>query len=71
MYNKKESSKGKACKIKTRRRLKGELNLKEEEAPTTSGTQQKQQWTTTNTTVQAGAEPGRIQEALAGFAKGA
>ena len=28
-------------------------------------------WNTTNTTAQAGAEPGRIQEALAGFAKGA
>ena len=49
----------------------GELNLKEEEAPTTSGTQQTQQLTTTNATAQAGAEPGSIQEALAGFAKGA
>ena len=45
--------------------------MKEEEAPTTSGTQQTQQLTITNATVQAGAEPGRIQEALAGVPKGA
>ena len=49
----------------------GDISLKEQEAPSTSGTQQTQQLTTTNATAQVGAEPGRIQEALAGFAKGA
>ena len=49
----------------------GEISLKEQEAPTTSGTQQTQQLTTTKATAQAGAKPGRIQEALAGFPKGA
>ena len=49
----------------------GEISLKEQEAPTTSETQQTKQLTTTNATEQAGAEPGRIQEALTGFMKGA
>ena len=67
MSNKK---KGKACKIKTEMETQGRVKFEGLTSINNVWIITTQQLTTTNATAQAGAEPGRIQEALAGFAKG-
>ena len=61
--------KGKACKIKTEMETQGIVKFEEVTCNNSIGNITTQQLTTINPTAQAGAEPGRIQEALAGFAK--
>ena len=64
-------NKGKACKIKTEMETQGRVKFEGVTSTNNIWNITTQQLTTTNATAQAGAEPGRIQEALAGFAKGA
>ena len=63
--------KGKACKIKTEMETQGRVKFEEVTSNNNIWNIKTQQLTTTNVTAQAGAEPGCIQEALAGFTNGA
>ena len=68
MCNKK---KGKAGERKTEMETQGRVKFEGVTSTNNIWNITTQQLTKTNATAQAGAEPGRIQEALAGFAKGA